>query len=70
MKLPFRKIDIPRIGQRVHVAGWNAVCVFVYEGMQDGQHILRTPKTGKVYKTTNSLTCVRKDEGRMWVLCR
>lgn len=51
------------LNKRVHVVGWNPKSVFLYLGTDlYGQHILRTPKTGKIYKTMNALAYTRRRE--------
>lgn len=39
----------------VHVEGWNKGCQFIYEKTVNGTHYLKTPKTGKRFKTINRL---------------
>lgn len=48
------------VNKQVHVAGWNKACTFVYEGTVNGFHELRTPKTGKHYRTRNALLYTRR----------
>ena len=44
---------------KCHVEGWNKGCVFIHEKTINGVHHLRTPKTGKLYMTTNRLMYTR-----------
>lgn len=66
MPEPFRLIPEERlpkhIGKKVHVQGWTHGCVFIYKGTIDGVHQLRTPRTHKLYKTTNPLCYTRMQE--------
>lgn len=39
----------------VHVEGWNRAATFMFLGIEDGKKKLITPKTKKVYYTTNNL---------------
>ena len=50
------------MGHLVHVEGWNPAAVFTYEGEELGRHQLRTPKTRKLYHTTNRLIYTRREE--------
>ena len=45
----------------VHVEGWKVGGQFLYKGTTDGEHTLETPKTRKIYKTTNRLLYVRNN---------
>ena len=46
----------------VHVEGWNPACVFKYvETSPTGCHHLTTPKTGRSFKTFNSLYPTKKN---------
>jgi hypothetical protein len=47
------------IGHKVHVVDWNIGMVFILQAIENGYFVLRTPKTGKVYKTKNQLTPLR-----------
>lgn len=49
-------------GMKVHVKGWNKGCVFVYQKTEGGRHVLKTPKTQKIYFTTNQLQYIRANE--------
>lgn len=50
------------IGKKCHVELWKTGCVFIYEGTENGLHILKTPKTNKIYKTNKRLLYTRADQ--------
>ncbi len=59
--IPQAKLDSGYKGL-VHVEGWNPGACFQYKGTVNGQHILMTPKTKKVYNTSNCLLYTKKNE--------
>lgn len=44
------------IGFKCHVVGWDFRCVFILQAVENDFLILKTPKTGKIYKTKNKIT--------------
>ena len=60
----FEAIQSPSawIGKLVHVEGWKRGCQFVLDAYNKGEAVLRTPKTGRVYRTRNRLLKARRYE--------
>ena len=50
------------VGRTVHVEGWGRGCWFILKSYEDGEAVLITSKTNKVYKTRNRLLKTRKNE--------
>lgn len=48
------------IRTKCHVEGWNQAAVFVHQKTVAGEHFLKTPKSGVLYRTRNRLLFTRK----------